>query len=84
MVYRMSYHNVGFWRLLFIISLVIAVISLFSLTRLYENISGDSIPNRPQKEPPIVYRWDLAIIRIIVSGISFFIASYSFKKIRVP
>jgi len=79
----MSYHNLGFWRLLFLISLVIAVISLFSLTRLYENISGDNIPNRPQKEPPIVYRWDLAIIRIIVAAISFLIAFYSFKQMKV-
>ena len=70
------------WNILLWVSVLILVFSLVSLPSLYENISGDSVPNRPQKEPPIEYQWDTAILRIIVAIISMVVSIYSLNKIR--
>ena len=70
------------WNILLWVSVLILVFSLVSLPSLYENISGDSVPNRPQKEPPIEYQWDIAILRIIVAIISMVVSIYSLNKIR--
>ncbi len=70
------------WKMLLGVSVLVLVYSLSSLTNLYENISGDSIPNRPQKEPPIEYQWNVAISRIIIALISVGVGVYSLNKIR--
>ena len=70
------------WNILLWVSVLILVFSLVSLPSLYENISGDSVPNRPQKEPPIEYQWDTAILRIIVAIISMAVSIYSLNKKR--
>ena len=70
------------WKILLVASVLVIVFSLTSLPYLYENISGDNIPNRPQGEPPIVYQWDVAISRMIYTLISIIVGVYSLKKIR--
>ena len=79
----MDPQEVKIWKILLVVSTLVFFISLISLPNLYENISGDSIPNRPQKEPPIVYRWDLALTRIIIAIISLIVGIYSLKKLRL-
>lgn len=69
-----------FWKLLFISSILIGVLGLFTLSNLDVNISGDGIPNRPQKEPPIKYPWDKAVQSIAVVVISAITAIYSGVK----
>jgi len=78
----MGQQNYGIWGTLLVLSMLVFLYSFASLPNLYENISGDNIPNRPQGEPPIVYRWDLATIRIISAAVSFAVGAYSFKRIR--
>ena len=56
------------WKILLVLSALFTTLSLSSLPGLYENISGDSIPNRPQREPPIEYRWDVALSRIFIAA----------------
>jgi hypothetical protein len=73
----------GYWKLVLGVSVIVLLYSLISLPTLYENISGDSIPNRPQKEPPIEYQWDAAYLRIGVAIISLAVSIYSFNKIRI-
>jgi hypothetical protein len=72
---------VDYWKIILGLSILITVLSLASLPVLYENISGDNIPNRPQKEPPIEYQWDTAISRILVALISSAISIYAYNKI---
>jgi hypothetical protein len=72
----------GMWKILLVASILVFLSSLLSLPHLYENISGDSIPNRPQREPPVEYQWDTAMIRVIVALISMTVGIYSLKKIR--
>ena len=74
--------NIGIWKILLVVSVLFFIFSLMSLPYLYENISGDNIPNRPQGEPPIVYQWDVAISRIVIALISMIVGVYSLKKIR--
>ena len=71
-----------FWILILIVGILFSVLNLLSLATLYENISGDSIPNRPQKQPPIEYQWDVAITRIVLAILSLGISIYSFQKIQ--
>jgi hypothetical protein len=73
---------VDYWKIILGLGIIITVLSLVSLPTLYENISGDNIPNRPQKEPPIEYQWDTAISRILVALISSAISIYAYNKIR--
>lgn len=81
-IVEMDPKNVGVWKTLFVLSTLIILFILGSLPSLYENISGDGIPNRPQGEPPIVYRWDLATQRIILAFVSMTVGAISLRKIR--
>ena len=74
--------GVRMWKILLLVSILVTVVSTLSLPSLYQNISGDSVPNRPQKEPPIEYQWDQAILRITLAMVSVLIGMYSLKKIR--
>ena len=78
----MGQHSYRIWGALLVLSVLVFLYSLASMPYLYENISGDNIPNRPQGEPPVVYRWDLAMIRIVSAAFSFKVGTYSFKNIR--
>ena len=71
-----------FWKIILVVSIIITIVSLASLPYLYENISGDNIPNRPQGEPPIEYQWDTAISRILIALMSLGIGVYSYKQVR--
>ena len=79
----MDPQSIDIWKILLVASTLVFLYSLNSLPHLYENISGDSIPNRPQGEPPIIYRWDLAVSRIVIAIISITVSVYSLKKIRL-
>ncbi len=70
-----------FWKLLLISSILIGVLGVFALGNLDINISGDGIPNRPQKEPPSEYPWDKAVQVIAVVALSAIAAIYSGLKI---
>ena len=71
-----------FWKIILIVTIIITIVSLASLPYLYENISGNNIPNRPQGEPPIEYQWDTAISRILIALMSLGIGVYSYKQVR--
>ena len=71
-----------FWKIILGASIIIIIVSLASLPYLYENISGDSIPNNSPKGPPIEYQMDTAIIRIIIALMSLGISVYSYKQVR--
>ena len=47
----------------------------------YLNISGDGVPNRPQKEPPIEYPQDQAVQIIFIVALSAITAVISISKI---
>ena len=46
----------NYWKVVLGVGILVTMLSLISLPTLYGNISGDSIPNRPQREPPIEYQ----------------------------
>lgn len=69
------------WKLLLISSILIVAIGLYSLNNLEANISGDGVPNRPQKEPPLEYPWDQAVQIIVIVALSVITAIYSSVKI---
>ncbi len=71
-----------YWKIILGVSILITMLSLISLPTLYENISGDSIPNLSQKGPPIEYQWDTAISRILIAIIFLAVSLYSYNKIR--
>ena len=71
-----------YWKIILGVSILIAVLSLISLPTLYEDISGDGIPNNSPKEPPIEYQWDIAISRIVIAAISLAVSIYSYNQIR--
>ena len=70
----------SFWKLLLVSSILIGTLGLFALDNLDTNISGDGIPNRPQKEPPIKYPWDQAVQIIAVIALSAITAIHSWVK----
>ena len=70
-----------FWKLLLVSSILIGAFGLFALGNLDTNISGDGIPNRPQREPPIEYPWDQFLQIIGVVALSAITAVYSWVKI---
>jgi hypothetical protein len=70
-----------FWKLLLVSSILIGAFGLFTLSNLDTNISGDGIPNRPQREPPIEYPWDQAVQIIATVALSAITAIYSGIKI---
>ena len=72
----------NFWKVLFVSSLCVAIIGLYNLNNLnYVNISGDGIPNLPQKEPPIEYPWNQAIQYMIIVAVSVSMAIFSLYKV---
>lgn len=63
-------------------SLLVVILGLYAFSNLnYLNISGDGVPNRPQKEPPIEYPWDQAVQIIAVVVLSAVTTVYSMAKI---
>ena len=79
----MSVSNTNTWKILLSVCILVIILSLISLPNLYLNISGDSVPNRPQKEPPVVYQWDQALARVILVIVSLLVGVYSWNKIRL-
>jgi hypothetical protein len=82
LIAHMSILPPRYWKMIFGFSLIITILSLLSLPSLYENISGDSIPNVSQKGPPIEYKWDTAIIRIVIAVIFSAVSTYAYNQIR--
>ena len=78
----MSKASTQYWRIILGVSIIITIVSIASLPYLYENISGDSIPNNSPQGPPIQYQWDTAILRIILALMSLGIGVYSYKQVR--
>ena len=70
-----------YWKIFLGVSILITVLSLISLPTLYEDISGDSIPNLSQRGPPIEYQWGTAISRIVIAVISLAVSVYSYNQI---
>ena len=70
------------WNIVLGISIIVFVVSIATFPSLSENISGDGVPNRPQREPPIEYQWDSVIQRIVVIVLSVVAAFFSYNKIR--
>ena len=73
----------GLWRGVLLICILVAFFSLVSLPSLYRDISGDSIPNRPQKGPPIEYQCSAAISRILIALVSIVLGVYSWNRINM-
>ena len=71
-----------YWKIIQIVSIIITIVSIASLPYLYENISGDSIPNNSPQGPPIEYQWDTAISRVFIALMSLGIGVYSYKQVR--
>lgn len=70
------------FKLLLILSLLVALVSLGSLPYLKVDLSGDGVPNVSQQGPPVEYPWDQAIIRILVAVLSLGVAVYSWRMIN--
>ncbi len=51
----MEQNNIRIWKIVYAVCLLITLASLISIPYLYEDISGDSVPNRPKRSPPIVF-----------------------------
>lgn len=79
----MDNKRTNIWKLVLVIAVAVALLSLFSLSGLQVNISGDGVPNRPQREPPLEYPWDQAARIIATAAISVLIAIYSWRKITI-
>ena len=69
------------WRVLLVMSLITSLLGFYSLTTLDTNISGDGVPNRPQKGPPIEYPWDQAIPRFFIVTVSLGLFVFSLVKL---
>ena len=78
----MSIVPTHYWRIILGASIIITIVSIASLPYLYENISGDSIPNNSPQGPPIEYQWDTAISRVIIALMSFGLGIYSHSQVR--
>jgi hypothetical protein len=70
-----------YWKVILGVSILITVLCLVSLPTLYENISGDGIPNNSPQGPPIEYQWDTAVFRIAIAVISITVSIYSYKQV---
>ena len=71
-----------FWKILLVSSLSVVILGLYAFSNLsYLNISGDGVPNRPQKEPPIEYPQDQAVQLIAIVVLSAIVTVYSTVKI---
>jgi hypothetical protein len=73
----------NFWKILLGVSVLVLVYSLASFPQVYTNISGDGIPNRPQKELLIENQWDAVFQKIILIALSIGVGLYSFNQIRI-
>lgn len=71
-----------YWKIILVVSILITMLSLISLPTLYENVSGDSVPNISQKGPPIEYQWDTAVSRILIAIIFLAVSLYSYNKVK--
>ena len=71
-----------YWKIILGVSILITVLILISLPTLYEDISGDSIPNLSQRKPPFEYQWDTAISRIVIAVTSLTVSIYLYNQIR--
>jgi hypothetical protein len=71
-----------FWKVLLFASVCFMVLGLFSLTGLSKDISGDSIPNRPQHGPPIEYNWNMAVPILILTVLSIVVAVFSWNQLQ--
>ncbi|MFX0202588.1 MAG: hypothetical protein ACFFCW_41320 [Candidatus Hodarchaeota archaeon] len=69
------------WKLLLVSSLLVVALGFHAFINLDTNISGDGIPNRPQKEPPIEYPWNQAAQFIFIMVLSITTAVYSGSKV---
>ena len=78
----MSSASSGYWRPILAASIIITIVSIASLPYLYENISGDGVPNNSPKGSLIEYQWDIAVYRIVIAVISLAAGIYSYNKIR--
>ena len=78
----MVHISAEYWKIILGISILITVLRLISLPTLYEDISGDSIPNLSQRKPPIEYQWDTAISRIVIAVTSLTVSIYLYNQIR--
>ena len=66
-------------------SILVVALGLYTLNNLDVNISGDGIPNRLQREPPVEYPWDQAVPIILVMVLSAITVVYSwFMVLRWP
>ncbi len=70
------------FKILLILSLLVALVCLGSLQYLKVDISGDGVPNISQQGPPIDYPWDQAIIRILIAVLSLGVAVYTWRMIN--
>ena len=71
-----------YWKIILGVSILITVLRLISLPTLYEDISGDSIPNLSQRKSPIEYQRDTAISRIVIAVTSLAVSIYLYNQIR--
>jgi len=69
------------WKILLVAGLVMSSLGVYRLVNLDVDISGDGIPNRPQREPPVEYPWDEAIQIAVVVVLSVALALYSWGRI---
>jgi len=70
------------WKIVLGVCVLALVYNLSTFPNYVSNISGDGIPNRPQKEPPLEYHWDDIIQRVVLLVLSFGFGFYSLNKIR--
>jgi hypothetical protein len=73
--------SISTWKLIQGISILVLLASLITFPPLSQDISGDGIPNQPQREPPIEYQLDLVFQKIVLIIITAGIAIYSTNKI---
>jgi len=66
---------------LLVSSILVVALGLYALNNLEMNISGDGIPNRPQRGPPLEYPWDQAVPIILFVVSSAITAIYSWFKV---
>ncbi|MDQ1281309.1 MAG: hypothetical protein QG670_2574 [Thermoproteota archaeon] len=68
------------WKILLISSILVVIIGLYTFNNLDLSISGDGIPNSPQKVPSTDYPWRQVLSIIVVVGTAAVVAFYSFYK----
>ena len=69
------------WKILLVAGLLVSALGVYRLVNLDVDISGDGVPNRPQREPPVEYPWDEAIQIAVVVVLSVALALYSWSRI---